>query len=379
MHFQTPPNSTRGSTPDSEDKDELRPHTTGLSHRLKQDSPPVLGSTTSSHSPSRHIDKSLKRARSPSLDSTYDSSDDGITEPITPPPILRELSRFVKRAKTDPKPYQRDVADAIDSLFLENRLRPDDPVELERDLQQLSPQAVAQAVVTMHAEVEFRRVRALARAHEINATSQRLRLLHMVLEDEGEVYANAASEPLDTSVEEIFKYKKNRVPDSIGQGIATYSQDVMSFAVADSHLDCFEGTARMLLDKSKLDGSAEACLVYSRPGDSINVVEAQITQQDTHCDAFMRVQYVQIIISRTFTTLKSLFQHCQTHYRINQTYPNCGIHQVIRLFRAITVKNYSIMNFMTESCREIAKVVHNPKARIDECTQASLNGPAGDL
>ncbi|KAG1890585.1 uncharacterized protein F5891DRAFT_1197967 [Suillus fuscotomentosus] len=277
MNFHTPPNSTRGSTPDSEDKDELRLHTTGLSHRLKQDSPPALDSTTSSHSPSRHIDKSLKRARSRSLDSTYDSSDDGITEPITPPPILRQLSRFVKRAKTDPKPYQRDVADAIDSLFLENKLCPDDPGELERDLQQLSPQAVAQAVVTMHAKVEFRRVRALARAHEINATAQRLRLLHMVLEDEGEVYANAASEPLDTSIGEIFKYKKNRVPDSMSQGIATYSQDVMSFAVADSHLDRFEGTARMLLDKSKLHGSAEARLVHSRPRDSIDVVEAQIT------------------------------------------------------------------------------------------------------
>ncbi|KAG1862961.1 hypothetical protein C8R48DRAFT_673094 [Suillus tomentosus] len=245
MNFHTPPNSTRGSTPDSEDKDELRLHTTGLSHRLKQDSPPALDSTTSSHSPSRHIDKSLKCARSRSLDSTYDSSDDGITEPITPSPILRQLSRFVKRAKTDPKPYQRDVADAIDSLFLENKLCPDDPGELERDLQQLSPQAVAQAVVTMHTEVEFRHVRALARAHEINATAQCLRLLHMVLEDEGEVYANAASEPLDTSIGEIFKYKKNWVPDSMSQGIATYSQDVMSFAVADSHLDRFEGTAHV--------------------------------------------------------------------------------------------------------------------------------------
>ncbi|KAG1723739.1 hypothetical protein EDD22DRAFT_853912 [Suillus occidentalis] len=260
------------------------------------------------------------------------------------------------------------LPDAIDSLFLENRLRPDDPVELERDLQQLSPQAVAQAVVTMHAEVEFRH-------------------------DEGEVYANAASEPLDTSVEEIFKYKKNRVPDSIGQGIATYSQDVMSFAVADSHLDCFEGTARMLLDKSKLDGSAEACLVYSRPGDSIDVVEAQITQQDTHCDAFMRVQYVQIIINVSQLRYPPSHSTVPGHYLFHvmgivvNTIPCDPLAHAPQVllgvylihFYCFEVKNYSIMNFMTESCREIAKVVHNPKARIDECTQASLNGPAGDL
>lgn len=126
MHFHTPPNSTRGSTPDSEDKVELG-QTTGLS--LRQDSPPALDSTASIRSPSRHKDKPLKRARSWSLDSLSDSSDDsGITEPVTPPPILRELCRFVKRARTDPKPYQRDAADALDSLFIDKKPCSKDPV-----------------------------------------------------------------------------------------------------------------------------------------------------------------------------------------------------------------------------------------------------------
>jgi hypothetical protein len=156
---------------------------------------------------------------------------------------------------------------------------------------------MAQAVVTMHAEVEFRRVRALARAHEINATAQRLRLLHMVLEDEGELYANAASEPLDTSVGELLKCTKNQIRGNINLGVAAYSQDVMSFAVADSHLDRFEGTAHvsfhlfggvsadkhsqgMLSDKLKSNitskGLAEDRLAYSRPRDSVDVVEAQV-------------------------------------------------------------------------------------------------------
>lgn len=129
MHFHTPPNSTRGSTPDCEGKDELRqPTTAGLSHILEQDSSPALDSTTPSRPASRNMHTTLKRARSRSLDSPYDSSDDDITEPITPPPILRQLSRFVKRAKMDPKPYQRDVADAVDSLFLDNQPCPDDSV-----------------------------------------------------------------------------------------------------------------------------------------------------------------------------------------------------------------------------------------------------------
>ncbi|KAG1719867.1 hypothetical protein EDD22DRAFT_854784 [Suillus occidentalis] len=251
MHFQTPPNSTRGSTPEHEVQDGLTRRTGGLPHKLKQDDAPV-DTMTRSRPASRTM--SSKRSRPRSLDSSGESSDDSVIEPITPPPILRQLSRFVKRAKMDPKQYQRDVADVLDSLFIENQSCPDESVtqvvvpegnvDLEHGLQQLSPVAVAQAVVTMHAEVEFRRARALTRAHEIHATAQRLRLLHMVLEDESEVYANATLEPLDTSIEEIFKCTKNQTQDNMHQGITMYSQEVMSFAAADSQLDHFEGIAQ---------------------------------------------------------------------------------------------------------------------------------------
>lgn len=290
MHFHTPPNSTRGSTPDYEGKDELGQRTAALLRSPEQDGLPALDSATPSRPASRNIHNTLKRARSRSLDSTYESSDDGMTEPITPPPILRQLSRFVKRAKTDPKPYQRDVADALDSLFLENQSCPDDSVtvvlpqgnvKLEHDLQQLSPEAVAQAVVTMHAEVEFRRVRALARAHEINATTQRLRLLHMVLEDEGETYANAALEPLDTSIGGFVKCGTKQTREDINLGVAAYSREAMSFAIADSQLDHFEGTARTLSDKLKLNvttkDSPQDCSAYSRSRNHVDTIEAQIT------------------------------------------------------------------------------------------------------
>lgn len=114
-------------------------------------------------------------------------------------------------------------------------------------MQPLSAVAVAQAVVTMHAEVEFRRARALARAHQVNAATQRLRLLHIALEVEGEAYANASSEPLETSIREIAKTNKKNTRDEINLGVAAFSQDVMSFDVADSHFDHFEGICRMSL------------------------------------------------------------------------------------------------------------------------------------
>ncbi|KAG1762424.1 hypothetical protein EDD22DRAFT_847104 [Suillus occidentalis] len=273
MHFHTPPNSTRGSTPDDEVKDDLRHRTTRHSHGSEQDSPPALDSRTPCCSASRSIHSSMKRARSPSLDSTCDSSDDEINEPVTPPPIIRQLSRFVKRAKTDPKPFQRDVADAVDCLFLENQLSPDDSVnvDLEQNVQPLSDVAVAQAVVTMHAEVEFRRARALARAHQVNAATQRLRLLHIALEVEGEAYAYAASEPLETSIGEMAKMNKKDTRDEINLGVAAFSQDVMSFAVADSHFDHLEGICRRRKSNASTKSLTGDPLAYSRLEDSIDV------------------------------------------------------------------------------------------------------------
>jgi hypothetical protein len=113
---------------------------------------------------------------------------------------------------------------------------------IERRLRRLSSEAAAQAAVTMHADVEWRRVCALATAWEIYASEEHLKFLHMVLEDEGKTYASAAQEPLGTSIQELVTSHKDDIEERIDSGVAAYSEDVTSFAVGDAQLEYFEST-----------------------------------------------------------------------------------------------------------------------------------------
>ncbi|KIK36863.1 hypothetical protein CY34DRAFT_109362 [Suillus luteus UH-Slu-Lm8-n1] len=247
---QYPP--TSWSSPDYEDQD--RP-----SRRFTRelDSAPTLGMTTcrSSSLVSRTSTK-RKRAKSPFSD-TSDSSD-SIIEPITPPPIIHDLSRYVKRVKANPKPYRRGLT-KFDSPLFDNHLclddsesiHPEKVLEQKKDeiathLRNISPEAVSQAIVTMHADVEWRRTIAVARAWEIHARREHLKFLLMTLEVDGETYANAASEPLDTSMKELLAYSKDDIKGTIDDGVAAFSRDVLSFTVADSQLDYLESTSDVL-------------------------------------------------------------------------------------------------------------------------------------
>ncbi|KAG1817605.1 uncharacterized protein BJ212DRAFT_1299142 [Suillus subaureus] len=127
---------------------------------------------------------------------------------------------------------------------------------LERHLQHLSSEAAAQAVVTMHADVEWRHMCALTTAWEIHACEQHLKFLHMVLEDEGETYANASLESLCTSMKELVRSPKKGIEDSISLGVTAYSHDVTSFAVGDAQLDFLKSAAHMCfptLERYSLD------------------------------------------------------------------------------------------------------------------------------
>jgi len=110
MSFYNPlPSSIQGSNPDYEENDGLRGRTT---RPLNKPEPNTLRSTTRSGHASQI--ESTKRARSPSFSDTtssYESSDDGILDPIIPPPNLNNLCLHVRRAKLNPKPYKRDDLD----------------------------------------------------------------------------------------------------------------------------------------------------------------------------------------------------------------------------------------------------------------------------
>ncbi|KAG1792269.1 uncharacterized protein HD556DRAFT_1380090 [Suillus plorans] len=141
-----------------------------------------------------------RRARPLSLSDAgpYDSSDEDINAPVTPPPIIRSLSRYVHSAKAQPKPYERRDPTTLQRRYAASQLSPTDSrtlpdtqkgkVLLESRLQSLSPEAIAQAVATKQADVEWRRMRALTTAWEIQAIEEHKRFLQMVLEDDGDAY-----------------------------------------------------------------------------------------------------------------------------------------------------------------------------------------------
>ncbi|KAG2139093.1 uncharacterized protein EDB93DRAFT_1106200 [Suillus bovinus] len=123
------------------------------------------------------------------------------------------LNRPLSCAREKPKPYQRSGLTLAEHLVggsvhgckgSKNLL----DVQKNKDilghtLKNLSLEALAQAVVTQHAEVEWRCLCALTTAWHIEAIEQHSKLLHMILEREAQTYANAASESLNTLFKQL--------------------------------------------------------------------------------------------------------------------------------------------------------------------------------
>lgn len=114
MFLHSPPNSTRGSSYECENCDVS-------SHCMTVDAPelaPASDIHLTGRAPSRHVTWA-KRWKSSSSDET----DSDINEPVTPPPIIHHLSRFVKHTKSNPKPYKRDMSITSEHHFFNNQLR----------------------------------------------------------------------------------------------------------------------------------------------------------------------------------------------------------------------------------------------------------------
>ncbi|KAG1760569.1 hypothetical protein EDD22DRAFT_954805 [Suillus occidentalis] len=238
MSLYIPPSSTRASR---EYGDTDRPS------RFKTEplEPAPALEQTIGRARSRHVLQN-KRPRSPSSDDT----DDSILSPRTK---LNPTPRVKDRSNTQERRFFNNQLSHRASLSVSEAQRA--KVVLQRRLKNLSSKAAAQAVATMHADVEWRRVSCLATAWEIHASEEHLKFLHMVLQDEGERYANAASEPFRTSVEGLASSSEEELKERIDFGVAAYSHDVTSFAVGDMQLDYLENT---LTDSEESDDSGVA-------------------------------------------------------------------------------------------------------------------------
>ncbi|KAG2087905.1 uncharacterized protein F5147DRAFT_781170 [Suillus discolor] len=222
-----PPSSTRGSSPDHHvDNSEARGRPMTQTLRRTRDFSPT---------------KPIKRHRSLSPSSS-NTEDDDINAPASLPPIISYLSFVVKRAKAkhsdNPSGYWRRPR-MLELRFAERYIGPSDmvPVDVERGkslvehgLRNMSSEAVAQAVLTKEADLEWKRLRALASAWEIE----------ILLEDEAACLANASKEPLAISLESLANYSMEELKTRTAFSIAAYSQDRTSFIATDAQLDHLE-------------------------------------------------------------------------------------------------------------------------------------------
>ncbi|KAG2101830.1 uncharacterized protein F5147DRAFT_655155 [Suillus discolor] len=320
MPFHVPPSLTRGSSQECEYKDEPSQCETDPPLGILEPSPTLV--RTIGKTRSQHISQA-KRARLPSSDKT----DDSILRPITPPPIINDLARFVKRAKLSPMLRIKDSSNTQDRRFFNNQLSHRGSLSvsdaqrtkdvLRRRLKNLSSEAAAQAVVTMHADVEWRRVCCLATAWEIYASEEHLKFLHMVLEDQGERYASAGSEPFGTSVEGLVSCSEEELKDRIDFGVAAYSHDVTSFAVGDTQLDYLENTYS---DESDDSGIA---LTHSEEDRSRGIVLGQSFPCNfTNCDVGHEVPIV-ILCFLLFVPV-TYCQHLTLDWASTTQLPNLG-------------------------------------------------------
>ncbi|KAG2120987.1 uncharacterized protein F5147DRAFT_663918 [Suillus discolor] len=192
-----------------------------------------------------------RRSRSSrSSDTSYDSSDDDTIAPILPPSILRDLSFYVKSAKERPAPYKRVSPNIIERFCGEECSgcngstslldSPKDKARLERRMQSLSPEARAQAVIAIGANVEWRRARAVAAALQIDAIVEHKKFMYLTLASEATSYANAVSESLETSIETLVDGTLDELDDRERCSVSVYELEAAAFTNADKELDVAE-------------------------------------------------------------------------------------------------------------------------------------------
>ncbi|KIK34603.1 hypothetical protein CY34DRAFT_17606 [Suillus luteus UH-Slu-Lm8-n1] len=235
---------------------------------LKQDSDSFSIPTRSLSRTPTYVSRTtatLKIPTSPtSSDTPYDSSDDDIIRPITAPPaILHCLSHYVKSRKPRPKPYDRTVPNVIERLCGEecsgctsSKNLPKDQREslrLHRGLKSLTPVALAHAVDAIQADIEWRRVRAIAAALHVDAVQKHSKFLDVTATSEADTYVNAVSEPLETAYEVLASCTHDELNDRKNCSIATYELEETSFVAADTEFDHFENIALTVVDS---EGSA---------------------------------------------------------------------------------------------------------------------------
>lgn len=109
-----------------------------------------------------------------------------ITKLIEPPAILRHLVNYVKNSKESPNPYQRSGLNMVECLCGEVCSGRTGSKDLS-DSKSLTPEVLSHAVIAVHADVEWRRVRAIAGALRVDATQEHFMFLDLLAKSEADI------------------------------------------------------------------------------------------------------------------------------------------------------------------------------------------------
>lgn len=111
---------------------------------------------------------------------------------------------------------------------------------LQLRLKSLTPEARAHAVIAIQADIEWRRVRAIAAALHVDAVQKHSMFLDITAKSEADTYVDAVSEPFETAFDALSSCTTEELNNRRNCSIATYNLDETSFAAADIEFDHVE-------------------------------------------------------------------------------------------------------------------------------------------
>ncbi|KAG2111196.1 uncharacterized protein F5147DRAFT_651404 [Suillus discolor] len=112
--------------------------------------------------------------------------------------------------------------------------------QLQRRLQNLTPEVLSDAVIAVHANVEWRRVGAIAAALRVDAVQKHFMFLDLLAKSEADTHVNAVMEPLETAIGALSSDTTDELNDCRNSSIAAFNLDVTPFVAADTELDHVE-------------------------------------------------------------------------------------------------------------------------------------------
>ncbi|KAG2137473.1 hypothetical protein DEU56DRAFT_912680 [Suillus clintonianus] len=199
----------------------------------------------STHHAQRHHNNSSRGMRTIDPNSPDDSS--------CLPPVVYHMSYYAKRASSRFRPYQlgKQVPTALEHRFMMKNILKHNEADIslidvqqgkelfEKGIRHMSNATLQSAVIAKRADLESKRLHALATAWDLESTVRHEALLQTIMKDNAE-------RDLDSLAEAAFfesvmaKRSNQQLEDDADFTIAAYTEDLTAHSIADKQLDHLE-------------------------------------------------------------------------------------------------------------------------------------------